>query len=162
MAQNWPSSRSWSRSPWPRNCCEGRHRRQREGGGVMGQAEATRTAIAKAMVEFFQDEALKRRSSSTDRVAALSDIRDVSCRRSPSDVAPGRRDRNPTGERNDHTSEMLHMRESHREFLPDLHQEGAVRRGPARVLDDLGLTALLLPPYDNSPLGPGREIIPLG
>jgi small subunit ribosomal protein S9 len=45
------------------------------GGGVMGQAEATRTAIAKAIVEFFNDEELKLAFKHFDRSLLISDIR---------------------------------------------------------------------------------------
>lgn len=46
-----------------------------EGGGVMGQAEATRTAIAKAIVEFFKDETLEKAFKQYDRSLLISDIR---------------------------------------------------------------------------------------
>ncbi|HNX48105.1 MAG TPA: 30S ribosomal protein S9 [Methanomassiliicoccales archaeon] len=45
------------------------------GGGVMGQAEATRTAIAKAIVEFFHDEELKLAFKHFDRSLLISDVR---------------------------------------------------------------------------------------
>jgi len=45
------------------------------GGGVMGQAEATRTAIAKAIVEYFNDEELKVAFKKFDRSLLISDIR---------------------------------------------------------------------------------------
>jgi len=45
------------------------------GGGVMGQAEATRTAIAKAIVEFFRDEELKLAFKHFDRSLLISDVR---------------------------------------------------------------------------------------
>lgn len=45
------------------------------GGGVMGQAEATRTAIAKAIVEFFNDEELKLAFKHFDRSLLISDVR---------------------------------------------------------------------------------------
>ncbi|MCG7845113.1 MAG: 30S ribosomal protein S9 [Methanomassiliicoccales archaeon] len=45
------------------------------GGGVMGQAEATRTAIAKAIVEYFNDEELKLAFKHFDRSLLISDIR---------------------------------------------------------------------------------------
>jgi len=45
------------------------------GGGVMGQAEATRTAIAKAIVEYFNDEELKLAFKKFDRSLLISDIR---------------------------------------------------------------------------------------
>ena len=46
-----------------------------QGGGVMGQAEATRTAIAKAVVEFFKDETLEKAFKQYDRSLLISDIR---------------------------------------------------------------------------------------
>ncbi|MCX6650223.1 MAG: 30S ribosomal protein S9 [Methanomassiliicoccales archaeon] len=45
------------------------------GGGVMGQAEATRTAIAKAIVEYYQDEELKLAFKHFDRSLLISDVR---------------------------------------------------------------------------------------
>lgn len=45
------------------------------GGGVMGQAEATRTAIAKAIVEYFNDDELKLAFKKFDRSLLISDIR---------------------------------------------------------------------------------------
>lgn len=45
------------------------------GGGVMGQAEATRTAIAKAIVEYLNDEELKVAFKKFDRSLLISDIR---------------------------------------------------------------------------------------
>ena len=45
------------------------------GGGVMGQAEATRTAIAKAIVEFFNHEELKLAFKHFDRSLLISDVR---------------------------------------------------------------------------------------
>jgi len=46
-----------------------------EGGGVIGQAEAARTAIAKGLVEFFHDEELERTYKSIDRTLMVSDPR---------------------------------------------------------------------------------------
>ncbi|HEY3419298.1 MAG TPA: 30S ribosomal protein S9 [Methanomassiliicoccales archaeon] len=46
-----------------------------QGGGVMGQAEATRTAIAKALIEFFKDETLEKAFKQYDRSLLISDIR---------------------------------------------------------------------------------------
>lgn len=46
-----------------------------QGGGVMGQAEATRTAIAKAIIEFFKDETLEKAFKQYDRSLLISDIR---------------------------------------------------------------------------------------
>jgi small subunit ribosomal protein S9 len=46
-----------------------------QGGGVMGQAEATRTAIAKAIVEFFKDETLEKAFKQYDRSLLISDVR---------------------------------------------------------------------------------------
>ncbi len=45
------------------------------GGGVMGQAEAVRTAIAKGLVEYFHDEELERNFKSLDRTLLVSDAR---------------------------------------------------------------------------------------
>lgn len=46
-----------------------------EGGGVIGQAEAARTAIAKGLVEYFHDEELERTYKSIDRTLMVSDPR---------------------------------------------------------------------------------------
>ncbi|MBM4237867.1 MAG: 30S ribosomal protein S9, partial [Euryarchaeota archaeon] len=45
------------------------------GGGVMGQAEASRTAIAKALVQFFKDGELERMFKLYDRSLLISDPR---------------------------------------------------------------------------------------
>jgi small subunit ribosomal protein S9 len=45
------------------------------GGGVMGQAEAVRTAIAKGLVEYFHDEELERNFKALDRTLLVSDAR---------------------------------------------------------------------------------------
>lgn len=45
------------------------------GGGVMGQAEAVRTAIAKGLVEFFKDEEMERSFKLLDRTLVVSDPR---------------------------------------------------------------------------------------
>ncbi|QLH75190.1 MAG: 30S ribosomal protein S9 [Methanomassiliicoccales archaeon] len=45
------------------------------GGGVMGQAEASRTAIAKAIVEYYGDEELEKAVKQFDRSMLISDIR---------------------------------------------------------------------------------------
>ena len=45
------------------------------GGGIMGQAEAVRTAVAKAIVEFFGDEELGKAFKHYDRSLMISDIR---------------------------------------------------------------------------------------
>ncbi len=45
------------------------------GGGVMGQAEATRTAIAKAIVDYYEDEELARAFKQYDRSMLISDVR---------------------------------------------------------------------------------------
>lgn len=45
------------------------------GGGVMGQAEAARTAIARALVEFFGDEELKKSFLEYDRTLLVNDVR---------------------------------------------------------------------------------------
>jgi small subunit ribosomal protein S9 len=46
-----------------------------EGGGVMGQAEAVRTAIAKGLVAYFRDEELERTFKQIDRALVVSDAR---------------------------------------------------------------------------------------
>lgn len=46
-----------------------------KGGGVMGQAEASRTAIAKALVQFYEDEELTRMFKQYDRSLLISDPR---------------------------------------------------------------------------------------
>ncbi len=46
-----------------------------EGGGVMGQAEAARTAIARALLEFSNDPELKRAFLEYDRTLLVNDIR---------------------------------------------------------------------------------------
>ncbi|MCJ7516773.1 MAG: 30S ribosomal protein S9 [Methanomassiliicoccales archaeon] len=46
-----------------------------QGGGVMGQAEASRTAIAKALVQFYKDEDLARMFKQYDRSLLISDPR---------------------------------------------------------------------------------------
>ncbi|MEM0449386.1 MAG: 30S ribosomal protein S9 [Methanomassiliicoccales archaeon] len=45
------------------------------GGGVMGQAEAVRTAIARGLVEFFKDEDLEKMFKQQDRTLVVSDAR---------------------------------------------------------------------------------------
>ena len=45
------------------------------GGGVIGQAEAVRTAIAKGLVEYFKDEELERTFKTIDRTLVVSDPR---------------------------------------------------------------------------------------
>ena len=45
------------------------------GGGIMGQAEAARTAIARAIYEFTQDEELKQAYLSYDRTLLVNDTR---------------------------------------------------------------------------------------
>lgn len=46
-----------------------------KGGGIMGQAEASRTAIAKGLVEFFEDAELERNFKQFDRSLLISDPR---------------------------------------------------------------------------------------
>ena len=46
-----------------------------EGGGVMGQAEAARTAIARALLEFSNDPELKRAFLEYDRTLLVNDVR---------------------------------------------------------------------------------------
>jgi len=45
------------------------------GGGVMGQADAARTAVARALVKFFNDRELERHYKVTDRSLVVSDPR---------------------------------------------------------------------------------------
>jgi len=45
------------------------------GGGVMGQADAVRTAIAKGLVDYFQDEELKKMFLEFDRSLLVNDPR---------------------------------------------------------------------------------------
>jgi small subunit ribosomal protein S9 len=47
------------------------------GGGVMGQAEAARTAIARGIVEFTGDAELKEKMQERDRFMLLEDVRRV-------------------------------------------------------------------------------------
>lgn len=46
-----------------------------QGGGFMGQAEATRTAIAKGLVDFLKDEELEKMFKQYDRSLLISDPR---------------------------------------------------------------------------------------
>ena len=46
-----------------------------KGGGFMGQAEAARTAIARALVEYFKDEELKEKFMKYDRYLLVNDVR---------------------------------------------------------------------------------------
>jgi small subunit ribosomal protein S9 len=46
-----------------------------QGGGFMGQAEASRTAIAKGLVEFLKDEELEKMFKTYDRSLLISDPR---------------------------------------------------------------------------------------
>jgi small subunit ribosomal protein S9 len=46
-----------------------------QGGGVMGQAEASRTAIAKALVQFYEDEEMAKMFKQYDRSLLISDPR---------------------------------------------------------------------------------------
>ena len=46
-----------------------------QGGGIMGQAEASRTAIAKALVEFLKDDELENLYRAYDRSLLISDAR---------------------------------------------------------------------------------------
>jgi small subunit ribosomal protein S9 len=46
-----------------------------QGGGVIGQAEAARTAIAKGLVEYYKDEELERTFKAQDRTLMVSDAR---------------------------------------------------------------------------------------
>ncbi len=47
------------------------------GGGAMGQAQATRTAIANALVEYFPDQKLKEKFLEIDRSLLIEDVRRV-------------------------------------------------------------------------------------
>ena len=46
-----------------------------QGGGIMGQAEASRTAIAKGLVKFLHDEELEKQFKTYDRSLLISDPR---------------------------------------------------------------------------------------
>jgi small subunit ribosomal protein S9 len=46
-----------------------------QGGGVMGQAEAARTAITRGLIEFFKDEELEAMFRSFDRSFVINDTR---------------------------------------------------------------------------------------
>ncbi len=46
-----------------------------DGGGVMGQASATRTAIARGLVDYFEDEELKLKYRAYDRSLLVNDPR---------------------------------------------------------------------------------------
>ena len=69
------------------------------GGGVMGQAEATRTAIAKAIVEL------------------PADVAGPWCQEEEAEIVQVSGHDNPR--------KMLHMRQGGGQLLPDLRQEGA-------------------------------------
>jgi len=58
-----------------------------KGGGFMGQADAARTAIAKALVAYFDDEKLKNLFISYDPWLLKSDIRRKEQRKSPTSKA---------------------------------------------------------------------------
>jgi len=58
-----------------------------KGGGFMGQADAARTAIAKALVVYFDDEKLKNLFISYDPWLLKSDIRRKEQRKSPTSKA---------------------------------------------------------------------------
>ena len=45
------------------------------GGGVIGQAEAARTAISRAIVDFFKDQDLEKTFKDYDRALLVSDVR---------------------------------------------------------------------------------------
>ncbi|MCL4448016.1 MAG: 30S ribosomal protein S9 [Thermoplasmatales archaeon] len=45
------------------------------GGGVIGQAEAARTAISRAMVDFFKDQDLEKTYKEYDRALLVNDVR---------------------------------------------------------------------------------------
>ena len=65
-----------------------------QGGGFMGQAEATRTAIAKGLVYFLKDEELEKIFKQNDRSLLISDPR-RKLPKEPLVVVPGRRGRSP-------------------------------------------------------------------
>lgn len=46
-----------------------------KGGGEIGQAEAARSAIAKGLVDFFEDEELRKKMSDYDRALLVDDTR---------------------------------------------------------------------------------------
>jgi small subunit ribosomal protein S9 len=46
-----------------------------KGGGVIGQAEAARTAISRAIIEFFKDEELEKAYKDYDRTLLVNDVR---------------------------------------------------------------------------------------
>ncbi len=46
-----------------------------QGGGIMGQADASRTAIAKGLVEFYKDDELEKMFKTYDRSLLISDPR---------------------------------------------------------------------------------------
>jgi small subunit ribosomal protein S9 len=48
-----------------------------KGGGVMGQMQAARTAIAKGLVEYFEDDKLKERYFEYDKHLVVDDVRQV-------------------------------------------------------------------------------------
>lgn len=48
-----------------------------KGGGVMGQVQAARTAIAKGLVEYFEDEKLKEKYFELDKHLVVDDVRQV-------------------------------------------------------------------------------------
>ncbi len=48
-----------------------------QGGGVLGQAQAARTAIAKGLIAFFEDEKLQQRFEDIDRSLIVEDPRRV-------------------------------------------------------------------------------------
>ncbi len=45
------------------------------GGGVIGQAEAARTAISRAIVDFFKDQDLEKAFKEYDRALLVNDVR---------------------------------------------------------------------------------------
>ena len=47
------------------------------GGGTMGQAQASRTAIANALVDYFEDDTLRQKFLSIDRSLLIEDVRRV-------------------------------------------------------------------------------------
>jgi len=58
-----------------------------KGGGIMGQADAIRLAIAKGLVEFFKDEKLKKKYQEYDNWLLVADVRRKEQRKSPTSKA---------------------------------------------------------------------------
>ena len=83
------------------------------GGGYSGQADAVRTAIARALVEFTEDIELRDLYMAIDRTLLVNDVRQ---RESKKWVAPvqGHASKNLTGNlKYDNSSSLFHMRKGH-------------------------------------------------